>query len=110
MKILKHLLKTFLDNDIIFIIFIALVFFGVAFQYSAAKAMEPWALSHAVKALAFFPILFVIQYLKTSTLFRYAYIIYIVNEKQQVLRAVTETQLVDAVSEKGWQISLADVF
>jgi len=79
MKILKHLLKTFLDNDIIFIIFIALVFFGVAFQYSAAKAMEPWALSHAVKALAFFPILFVIQYLKTSTLFRYAYIIYIVN-------------------------------
>jgi len=38
------------------------------------------------------------------------YIIYIVNEKQQVLRAVTETQLVDAVSEKGWQISLADVF
>ncbi len=38
------------------------------------------------------------------------YIIYIVNEKQQILRAVTETQLVDAVLEKGWQISIAEVF
>ena len=79
MRLLKRLINTFLENDIIFIIFFALVFFGVAFQYSAAKSMEPWALSHAVKACLFLPILFFMQFVKPNTLIRYSYLIYIIN-------------------------------
>ena len=37
------------------------------------------------------------------------YIIHIVDENQNHLRPVTEAQVVDAILQKGWKISLAEV-
>lgn len=76
---MKKFFGSLLKFDIFFIIIISLIFFGVAFQYSAVRSWTPWAMNHMVKAFIFFPIIFIIQYLKPSFLKKSAYPIYFIN-------------------------------
>lgn len=79
MKVLKSIIATILEFDILFIIIISLTFFGIAFQCSAAESWKPWAESHLQKGLTFLPILFIIQFIKPKTIKNLAYPLYIIN-------------------------------